>query len=192
MKYQMLKDSNVEEIKAFYKSIQNKFNVETEIPNNIFYKPKKIYVFDLWSFLDENVKYIFNLTKEAGEHGVLWLPKYNNIYADEYMYFNVKKDKVNFRVLWDENKLTIFLEHGCMFDLSGNWIISFDLEEHLAILGVFSENISLKDFPVSPHTEKTFLEEYLMSPIEKIDKNTKKLMENYNQKFVRTFLENYF
>lgn len=52
MKYQMLKDANVEEIKGYYKSIQGKFNVEAEIPNCIFYNPTKVYVFDLWGLLD--------------------------------------------------------------------------------------------------------------------------------------------
>ncbi|HHQ1160972.1 TPA: hypothetical protein ACSLAC_000771, partial [Listeria innocua] len=62
MKYQMLKDANVEEIKGYYKSIQGKFNVEAEIPNCIFYNPTKVYVFDLWGLLDGNIQYVFNST----------------------------------------------------------------------------------------------------------------------------------
>ncbi|EKZ1003242.1 hypothetical protein FZ078_01090 [Listeria monocytogenes] len=191
MKYQMLKDANVEEIKGYYKSIQGKFNVEAEIPNCIFYNPTKVYVFDLWGLLDGNIQYVFNSTKKTGEHEVLWIPKYNNIYANEYMYINLNVAQIDFRELWDQNKLTIFLEQGCMFDLNGNWIIYFDLEENIAILGVFSASISLNNFPISPHTEETFLDEYLMIPIEEIDKKNKILMKQYNQNFVKVFLENY-
>lgn len=79
-----------------------------------------------------------------------------------------------------------------MFDISGDWISYFDLEEHLAILAVYSCDISLNDFSKAPYTKENFLEEYLMVPIEKIDKSTKNLMKNYNEKFVDVFLENYF
>ncbi|ELU8149612.1 hypothetical protein SD224_001532 [Listeria monocytogenes] len=192
MEYQILKKSNVVELKNFYNNIQNKFQVEAEIPDQIFLEPNEVYVFDLWDFLDENVQYLLDFTKKANGDGVRWLPKYNNIYANEYMYINARMNKINFRQLWDDNKLTIFLEQGCMFDISGDWIIYFDLEEHLAILAVYSCDISLNDFSKAPYTKENFLEEYLMVPIEKIDKSTKNLMKNYNEKFVDVFLENYF
>lgn len=188
----MFKKSNVAELKNFYNNIQNKFHVEAEIPNQIFLEPNEVYVFDLWDFLDENVQYLLDFTKKTNGDGVLWLPKYNNIYANEYMYINARMNKINFRQLWDDNKLTIFLEQGCMFDISGDWISYFDLEEHLAILAVYSCDISLNDFSKAPYTKENFLEEYLMVPIEKIDKSTKNLMKNYNEKFVDVFLENYF
>ncbi|EHU5360371.1 hypothetical protein KZA78_002921 [Listeria monocytogenes] len=192
MKYQILKKSNVAELKKFYNNIQNKFHVEAEIPGQIFLEPNEVYVFDLWDFLDENVQYLLDFTKKSNGDEVLWLPKYNNIYANEYMYINARMNKINFRQLWDDNKLTIFLEQGCMFDISGDWISYFDLEEHLAILAVYSCDISLNDFSKAPYTKENFLEEYLMVPIEKIDKSTKNLMKNYNEKFVDVFLENYF
>lgn len=192
VKYQILKKSNVAELKKFYNNIQNKFHVEAEIPGQIFLEPNEVYVFDLWDFLDENVQYLLDFTKKSNGDEVLWLPKYNNIYANEYMYINARMNKINFRQLWDDNKLTIFLEQGCMFDISGDWISYFDLEEHLAILAVYSCDISLNDFSKAPYTKENFLEEYLMVPIEKIDKSTKNLMKNYNEKFVDVFLENYF
>lgn len=192
MEYQILKKSNVAELKKFYNNIQNKFHVEAEIPGQIFLEPNEVYVFDLWDFLDENVQYLLDFTKKTNGEEVLWLPKYNNIYANEYMYINARMNKINFRQLWDDNKLTIFLEQGCMFDISGDWISYFDLEEHLAILAVYSCDISLNDFSKAPYTKENFLEEYLMVPIEKIDKSTKNLMKNYNEKFVDVFLENYF
>ncbi|EAC8324406.1 hypothetical protein IT82_00930 [Listeria monocytogenes] len=192
MEYQILKKSNVVELKNFYNNIQNKFQVEAKIPDQIFLDPNEVYVFDLWDFLDENVQYLLDFTKKANGDKVLWLPKYNNIYANEYMYINARMNKINFRQLWDNNKLTIFLEQGCMFDISGDWISYFDLEEHLAILAVYSCDISLNDFSKAPYTKENFLEEYLMVPIEKIDKSTKNLMKNYNEKFVDVFLENYF
>lgn len=192
VKYQILKKSNVVELKNFYNNIQNKFQVEAKIPDQIFLEPNEVYVFDLWDFLDENVQYLLNFTKKANGDEVLWLPKYNNIYANEYMDINARINKINFRQLWDDNKLTIFLEQGCMFDISGDWISYFDLEEHLAILAVYSCDISLNDFSKAPYTKEKFLEEYLMVPIEKIDKSTKNLMKNYNEKFVDVFLENYF
>ncbi|ECB9711674.1 hypothetical protein FL875_04090 [Listeria monocytogenes] len=192
MEYQILKKSNVVELKNFYNNIQNKFQVEAKIPDQIFLDPNEVYVFDLRDFLDENVQYLLDFTKKANGDKVLWLPKYNNIYANEYMYINARMNKINFRQLWDNNKLTIFLEQGCMFDISGDWISYFDLEEHLAILAVYSCDISLNDFSKAPYTKENFLEEYLMVPIEKIDKSTKNLMKNYNEKFVDVFLENYF
>ncbi|HBM3906405.1 TPA: hypothetical protein ACSKQ3_002728 [Listeria innocua] len=192
MEYQMLKKSNVAELKSFYNNIQNKFHVEAKIPDQIFLEPNEVYVFDLWDFLDENVQYLLDLTKKTNGDEVLWLPKYNNIYANEYMYINARMNKINFRQLWDDNKLTIFIEQGCMFDISGDWISYFDLEEHLAILAVYSGDISPNDFSKGPYTKEKFLEEYLMVPIEKIDKSTKNLMKNYNEKFVDVFLENYF
>ncbi|EBB5866215.1 hypothetical protein Y254_01070 [Listeria monocytogenes] len=192
MVYQILKKSNVAELKNFYNNIQNKFQVEAKIPDQIFLEPNEVYVFDLWDFLDENVQYLLDLTKKTNGDKVLWLPKYNNIYANEYMYINARMNKINFRQLWDDNKLTIFLEQGCMFDINGDYISYFDLEEHLAILAVYSCDISLNDFSKAPYTKEKFLEEYLMVPIEKIDKSTKKLMKNYNEKFVDVFLENYF
>ncbi|EBF5849869.1 hypothetical protein FH026_11290 [Listeria monocytogenes] len=192
MVYQILKKSNVAELKKFYNNIQNKFHVEAKIPDQIFLEPNEVYVFDLWDFLDENVQYLLDFTKKTNDEEVLWLPKYNNIYANEYMYINARMNKINFRQLWDDNKLTIFLEQGCMFDISGDWISYFDLEEHLAILAVYSCDISLNDFSKAPYTKEKFLEEYLMVPIEKIDKSTKNLMKNYNEKFVDVFLENYF
>ncbi|EDO1368786.1 hypothetical protein GZ243_002980, partial [Listeria monocytogenes] len=170
MKYQILKKSNVAELKKFYNNIQNKFHVEAKIPDQIFLEPNEVYVFDLWDFLDENVQYLLDFTKKTNGEEVLWLPKYNNIYANEYMYINARMNKINFRQLWDDNKLTIFLEQGCMFDISGDWISYFDLEEHLAILAVYSCDISLNDFSKAPYTKEKFLEEYLMVPIEKIDK----------------------
>lgn len=188
----MFKKSNVAELKNFYNNIQNKFHVEAKVPDQIFLEPNEVYVFDLWDFLDENVQYLLDLTKKTNGDKVLWLPKYNNIYANEYMDINARMNKINFRQLWDDNKLTIFLEQGCMFDISGDWISYFDLEEHLAILAVYSCDISLNDFSKAPYTKEKFLEEYLMVPIEKIDKSTKNLMENYNEKFVDVFLENYF
>lgn len=189
---QMLKKSNVVELNSFYNNIQNNFHVEAEIPDKIFLEPNEVYVFDLWDFLDENVQYLLDFTKKTNGEEVLWLPKYNNIYANEYMYINARMNKINFRQLWDDNKLTIFLEQGCMFDISGDWISYFDLEEHLAILAVYNCDISLNDFSKAPYTKEKFLEEYLMVPIEKIDKSTKNLMKNYNEKFVDVFLENYF
>ncbi|ECQ6353973.1 TPA: hypothetical protein LWI60_001818 [Listeria innocua] len=192
MEYQILKKSNVVELKNFYNNIQNKFHVEAEVPDQIFLEPNEVYVFDLWDFLDENVQYFLDFTKNTNGDEVLWLPKYNNIYANEYMYINARMNKINFRQLWDDNKLTIFLEQGCMFDISGDWISYFDLEEHLAILAVYSCDISLNDFSKAPYTKEKFIEEYLMVPIEKIDKSTKNLMKNYNEKFVDVFLENYF
>lgn len=192
VEYQMLKKSNVAELKSFYNNIQNKFHVEAKIPDQIFLEPNEVYVFDLWDFLDENVQYLLDLTKKTNGDEVLWLPKYNNIYANEYMYINARMNKINFRQLWDDNKLTIFIEQGCMFDISGDWISYFDLEEHLAILAVYSCDISLNDFSKAPYTKEKFIEEYLMVPIEKIDKSTKNLMKNYNEKFVDVFLENYF
>ncbi|HCK0308507.1 TPA: hypothetical protein NR334_002758 [Listeria innocua] len=192
MEYQMLKKSNVAELKSFYNNIQNKFHVEAKIPDQIFLEPNEVYVFDLWDFLDENVQYLLDLTKKTNGDEVLWLPKYNNIYAHEYMYINARMNKINFRQLWDDNKLTIFIEQGCMFDISGDWISYFDLEEHLAILAVYSGDISPNDFSKGPYTKEKFLEEYLMVPIEKIDKSTKNLMKNYNEKFVDVFLKNYF
>ncbi|MBC2144907.1 hypothetical protein HCA83_06620 [Listeria innocua] len=192
MEYQMLKKSNVAELKNFYNNIQNKFHVEAKVPDQIFLEPNEVYVFDLWDFLDENVQYLLDLTKKTNGDKVLWLPKYNNIYANEYMDINARINKINFRQLWDDNKLTIFLEQGCMFDINGDWISYFDLEEHLAILAVYSCDISLNDFSKAPYTKEKFLEEYLMVPIEKIDKSTKNLMKNYNEKFVDVFLENYF
>ncbi|EAA0094424.1 hypothetical protein K9J90_000237 [Listeria innocua] len=192
MEYQMLKKSNVAELKSFYNNIQNKFHVEAKIPDQIFLEPNEVYVFDLWDFLDENVQYLLDLTKKTNGDEVLWLPKYNNIYANEYMYINARMNKINFRQLWDDNKLTIFIEQGCMFDISGDWISYFDLEEHLAILAVYSGDISPNDFSKGPYTKEKFLEEYLMVPIEKIDKSTKNLMKNYNEKFVDVFLKNYF
>ncbi|HBM3584494.1 TPA: hypothetical protein LWH17_002811 [Listeria innocua] len=192
MENQMLKKSNVVELNSFYNNIQNKFHVEAEIPDQIFLEPNEVYVFDLWDFLDENVQYLLDFTKKANGDKVLWLPKYNNIYANEYMDINARINKINFRQLWDDNKLTIFLEQGCMFDISGDWISYFDLEEHLAILAVYSGDISPNDFSKGPYTKEKFLEEYLMVPIEKIDKSTKNLMKNYNEKFVDVFLENYF
>ncbi|HHQ0344996.1 TPA: hypothetical protein ACSK46_001958, partial [Listeria innocua] len=191
MEYQILKKSNVVELKNFYNNIQNKFHVEAEVPDQIFLEPNEVYVFDLWDFLDENVQYFLDFTKNTNGDEVLWLPKYNNIYANEYMYINARMNKINFRQLWDDNKLTIFLEQGCMFDISGDWISYFDLEEHLAILAVYSCDISLNDFSKAPYTKEKFIEEYLMVPIEKIDKSTKNLMKNYNEKFVDVFLENY-
>lgn len=188
----MLKKSNVAELKNFYNNIQNKFHVEAKVPDQIFLEPNEVYVFDLWDFLDENVQYLLDLTKKTNGDKVLWLPKYNNIYANEYMDINARINKINFRQLWDDNKLTIFLEQGCMFDINGDWISYFDLEEHLAILAVYSCDISLNDFSKAPYTKEKFLEEYLMVPIEKIDKSTKNLMKNYNEKFVDVFLENYF
>lgn len=188
----MLKKSKVAELKNFYNNIQNKFHVEAKIPDQIFLEPNEVYIFDLWDFLDENVQYLLDFTKKANGDEVLWLPKYNNIYANEYMYINARMNKINFRQLWDDNKLTIFLEQGCMFDISGDWISYFDLEEHLAILAVYSGDISLNDFSKAPYTKEKFLVEYLMIPIEKIDKSTKNLMENYNEKFVDVFLKNYF
>lgn len=192
VEYQMLKKSNVAELKSFYNNIQNKFHVEAKIPDQIFLEPNEVYVFDLWDFLDENVQYLLDLTKKTNGDEVLWLPKYNNIYANEYMYINARMNKINFRQLWDDNKLTIFIEQGCMFDKSGDWISYFDLEEHLAILAVYSGDISPNDFSKGPYTKEKFLEEYLMVPIEKIDKSTKNLMKNYNEKFVDVFLKNYF
>ncbi|EKP0324784.1 hypothetical protein P0D27_002876 [Listeria innocua] len=192
MEYQMLKKSNVAELKSFYNNIQNKFHVEAKIPDQIFLEPNEVYVFDLWDFLDENVQHLLDCTKKTNGDEVLWLPKYNNIYANEYMYINARMNKINFRQLWDDNKLTIFLEQGCMFDISGDWISYFDLEEQLAILAVYSGDFSLNDFSKAPYTKEKFLEEYLMVPIEKIDKSTKNLMKNYNEKFVDVFLENYF
>lgn len=192
VEYQMLKKSNVAELKSFYNNIQNKFHVEAKIPDQIFLEPNEVYVFDLWDFLDENVQYLLDLTKKTNGDEVLWLPKYNNIYANEYMYINARMNKINFRQLWDDNKLTIFIEQGCMFDISGDWISYFDLEEHLAILAVYSGDISPNDFSKGPYTKEKFLEEYLMVPIEKIDKSTKNLMKNYNEKFVDVFLKNYF
>ncbi|EAC4041763.1 hypothetical protein ACT36X_001766 [Listeria monocytogenes] len=192
MENQMLKKSNVVELNSFYNNIQNNFHVEAEIPDKIFLEPNEVYVFDLWDFLDENVQYLLDFTKKTNGEEVLWLPKYNNIYANEYMYINARMNKINFRQLWDDNKLTIFLEQGCMFDISGDWISYFDLEEHLAILAVYNCDISLNDFSKAPYTKEKFLEEYLMVPIEKIDKSTKNLMKNYNEKFVDVFLENYF
>ncbi len=189
---QMLKKSNVVELNSFYNNIQNNFHVEAEIPDQIFLEPNEVYVFDLWDFLDENVQYLLDFTKKTNGEEVLWLPKYNNIYANEYMYINARMNKINFRQLWDDNKLTIFLEQGCMFDISGDWISYFDLEEHLAILAVYNCDTSLNDFSKAPYTKEKFLEEYLMVPIEKIDKSTKNLMKNYNEKFVDVFLENYF
>ncbi len=189
---QMFKKSNVAELKNFYNNIQNKFHVEAKVPDQIFLEPNEVYVFDLWDFLDENVQYLLDLTKKTNGDKVLWLPKYNNIYANEYMDINARINKINFRQLWDDNKLTIFLEQGCMFDINGDWISYFDLEEHLAILAVYSCDISLNDFSKAPYTKEKFLEEYLMVPIEKIDKSTKNLMKNYNEKFVDVFLENYF
>ncbi|EAC8098710.1 hypothetical protein [Listeria monocytogenes] len=192
MENQMLKKSNVVELNSFYNNIQNNFHVEAEIPDQIFLEPNEVYVFDLWDFLDENVQYLLDFTKKTNGEEVLWLPKYNNIYANEYMYINARMNKINFRQLWDDNKLTIFLEQGCMFDISGDWISYFDLEEHLAILAVYNCDTSLNDFSKAPYTKEKFLEEYLMVPIEKIDKSTKNLMKNYNEKFVDVFLENYF
>ncbi|EGK1783722.1 hypothetical protein IOO79_001250 [Listeria monocytogenes] len=192
MENQMFKKSNVAELKNFYNNIQNKFHVEAKVPDQIFLEPNEVYVFDLWDFLDENVQYLLDLTKKTNGDKVLWLPKYNNIYANEYMYINARMNKINFRQLWDDNKLTIFLEQGCMFDINGDYISYFDLEEHLAILAVYSCDISLNDFSKAPYTKENFLEEYLMVPIEKIDKSTKNLMKNYNEKFVDVFLENYF
>lgn len=192
VEYQMLKNSNVAELKSFYNNIQNKFHVEAKIPDQIFLEPNEVYVFDLWDFLDENVQHLLDCTKKTNGDEVLWLPRYNNIYANEYMYINARMNKINFRQLWDDNKLTIFLEQGCMFDISGDWISYFDLEEQLAILAVYSGDFSLNDFSKAPYTKEKFLEEYLMVPIEKIDKSTKNLMKNYNEKFVNIFLENYF
>ncbi|EQA3615664.1 hypothetical protein ACX1RF_000226 [Listeria monocytogenes] len=192
MENQMFKKSNVAELKNFYNNIQNKFHVEAKVPDQIFLEPNEVYVFDLWDFLDENVQYLLDLTKKTNGDKVLWLPKYNNIYANEYMDINARINKINFRQLWDDNKLTIFLEQGCMFDINGDWISYFDLEEQLAILAVYSCDISLNDFSKAPYTKEKFLEEYLMVPIEKIDKSTKNLMKNYNEKFVDVFLENYF
>ncbi|EPD4907633.1 TPA: hypothetical protein LWK29_002552 [Listeria innocua] len=192
MENQMFKKSNVAELKNFYNNIQNKFHVEAKVPDQIFLEPNEVYVFDLWDFLDENVQYLLDLTKKTNGDKVLWLPKYNNIYANEYMDINARINKINFRQLWDDNKLTIFLEQGCMFDISGDWISYFDLEEHLAILAVYSGDISPNDFSKGPYTKEKFLEEYLMVPIEKIDKSTKNLMKNYNEKFVDVFLKNYF
>lgn len=188
----MLKNSNVAELKSFYNNIQNKFHVEAKIPDQIFLEPNEVYVFDLWDFLDENVQHLLDCTKKTNGDEVLWLPQYNNIYANEYMYINARMNKINFRQLWDDNKLTIFLEQGCMFDISGDWISYFDLEEQLAILAVYSGDFSLNDFSKAPYTKEKFLEGYLMVPIEKIDKSTKNLMKNYNEKFVDVFLENYF
>ncbi|EAD9018992.1 hypothetical protein AM220_05180 [Listeria monocytogenes] len=192
MENQMFKKSNVAELKNFYNNIQNKFHVEAKVPDQIFLEPNEVYVFDLWDFLDENVQYLLDLTKKTNGDKVLWLPKYNNIYANEYMDINARINKINFRQLWDDNKLTIFLEQGCMFDINGDWISYFDLEEQLAILAVYSGDFSLNDFSKAPYTKEKFLEEYLMVPIEKIDKSTKNLMKNYNEKFVDVFLENYF
>lgn len=64
MVYQILKKSNVVELKKFYNNIQNKFQVEAKIPDQIFLEPNEVYVFDLWDFLDENVQYLLDFTKK--------------------------------------------------------------------------------------------------------------------------------
>ncbi|MBK3915319.1 hypothetical protein [Listeria ivanovii] len=192
MNNHIVKDGNVKHIKKLYRNIQDKVNNKSEIPEQVFYHLIKVYVFDLTDFLEENLQYLLELTEKAGTNEIQMLPNYNNKYYKKYIQFNLKQDEVNFQELWDEDELFYFLEEGCMFDINANWIAKFNLEEYLLVLGVFNEKFVLSDFPKPPYTKELFLEEYIMIPVDDLDKKTKKSIEHYNQKFVKAFSENYF
>ncbi|EFS04411.1 conserved hypothetical protein, partial [Listeria seeligeri FSL S4-171] len=80
MNSHIFKDGNVKYIKKLYGNIQDKLNNKSEIPEQVFYHPVKVYVFDLMDFLEENLQYLLALTEKAGTNEILILPNYNNKY----------------------------------------------------------------------------------------------------------------
>lgn len=148
-----------------YESLEDKYDSQKLVPEQVFKNAIQIKVFNIYDFFDDQLKSFIDLSKAENARSVFWLPptRWNRLdYYVEIDLLDSRKDlNSSISDQWEELDYTFLSEGGCLYNDKMNWIVQVSMEFEIIIMGVFEH---LKDswshFHLKPYTKQTFLDEF--------------------------------